>query len=104
ISALYGFLEPGHAIETYDCKMDGDRAQRMCRESNHVARLADMVRQVGAAFLVGGMMYAELGRTAIRREPELGELLTFAHGSYLEQRKQLGEWLRARSPGELELG
>jgi hypothetical protein len=33
-------------------------------------------------------------RTAIRVWPWLGKHITFASGSFLQQRKQLGQWLR----------
>lgn len=95
ISALYGFCEPGQAIQTYDVKMDAERSARICGESDHASRFAAAVRRAGAAFIVGGGMYQELARTAIRLWPDLAPLVRFASGSFLQQRKQLGEWLRA---------
>ena len=95
ISALHGFCEPGYQIRTYDRKMDEDISARMCRESNHVWRLAQAIRAAGSAFVVGGRLYRAMVETAIRIEPDLAQLVTFATGTYLQQRKQLGEWLRA---------
>jgi hypothetical protein len=100
ISALYGYLEPGMKIETYDVKMDEERRDRMCSTSNHVYCFARDVRIAGSAFVVGGGMYQELARTAIRHYPELEPMVTFASGSFLAQRKQLGEWLRQQAPRE----
>lgn len=97
ISALHGFLEPGFAIRSYDRKMDAEISARICGTSDHVARLAAAIRQAGSAYVVGGGLYRALAETAIRVYPELAELVTFATGSYLAQRKQLGVWLRARS-------
>lgn len=94
ISALYGFLEPGDRIETYDRKMDEKAMQRMCSTSNHVWRLARAAEKAGGAHVFGSQLYQELARTALRIEPGLP--ITFASGSYLQQRKQLGEWLRAQ--------
>jgi hypothetical protein len=95
VSALYGFLDPGMAIETYDRKMDAEISARICGTSDHVARMARAIRIAGSAFIVGGALYRELAATAIRVYPELAELVTFASGSYLAQRKQLGIFLRA---------
>lgn len=93
LSALHGFLEPGMAIRTYDVEMDEEHSHRIYTEGCHVARLAKAVKQAGSAFVVGGKMYQEIARTAVRRDPELEGLIDFATGSYLSQRKQLGEWL-----------
>lgn len=97
ISALYGFLEPGMPINTYDRMMDEKASHRICHQSDHVARFAAAVAFAGSAFMVGGGLYQELGRTAIRWRPELEQMVTFATGSFLQQRKQLGEWLRANT-------
>jgi hypothetical protein len=94
ISALYGFLEPGMAIETYDRKMDDKAALRISTTSNHAWRLEQAVRQAGSAFIVGGALYRQLGETMLRHAPDLAGVVTFATGSYLAQRKQLGAWLR----------
>ncbi len=104
ISALYGFLEPGRIIQTYDRVMDEKRSARMCGEGADVYRFAEAVKVAGGAFVVGGALYQELARRAIAREPELAELVTFARGSYLQQRKQLGEWLRAQTGDILAKG
>lgn len=97
ISALYGFLEPGMAIETYDRKMDDKAAARICTTSNHAWRLEQAIRQAGAAFIVGGALYRQLGETVLRLAPDLAPVVTFASGSYLQQRAQLGTWLRAQA-------
>jgi hypothetical protein len=97
ISALYGFLEPGMAIETYDRKMDDKAAARICTTSNHAWRLEQAVRQAGSAFIVGGELYRQLGETMLRHAPDLADRVTFATGSYLAQRKQLGTWLRSQA-------
>jgi hypothetical protein len=94
VSALYGFLEPGMPINTYDRVMDEKIAHSICHTSNHVARFHDATMIAGSAFVVGGQLYQELAKTAIRWRPALGELVTFASGSFLQQRKQLGQWLR----------
>jgi hypothetical protein len=98
LSALYGFMEPDYpaVLQSYDTKMDEERSARLCNTSCHVARLAQLVRAHGAAFIVGGKLYQEIARTAERITPELAPRLTYAAGSYLEQRKQLGAWLRAQ--------
>jgi len=95
ISALHGFMEPGTEIEMYDTLMDAKRSQWFCGKGNHVWRLARAAEAAGGAFMVGGQMYQELGQTALRIEPGLP--ITFASGSYLQQRKQLGEWLRLQA-------
>lgn len=95
ISALYGFLEPGHTIRTYDRKIDEDISRRFCTESNDVARIARAIEIAGAAFVVGGQLYQAVARAAVRFRPQLAGDVAFASGSYLRQRKQLGEWLRA---------
>ena len=100
ISALHGFMEPGYAIRTYDLKMDDDISARQSREGNDVERLAAAIREAGSAFIVGGKLYRAMAETAIRRHSELAACVTFASGSYLEQRKQLGAWLR-RTTGDL---
>lgn len=99
ISALYGVLDPGMPIQTYDAVMDEKRSARHCSTGCSVARLARHIRAAGAAFVVGGGLYQELARTAVRLDPELAELVRFASGSYLQQRKQLGEFLRGASGG-----
>lgn len=95
ISALYGFLDPGMAIETYDRVMDEKTSQAFCQTSDHVYRMAQAIITAGAGFVVGGKLYRELGEQVLRSYPDLAGLITFAEGSYLQQRKQLGEWLRA---------
>lgn len=97
ISALYGFLEPGTPIETYDRKMDDRAAARISSTGNHAWRLEQAVRQAGAAFIVGGELYRQLGETMLRQAPDLVDRVTFATGSYLAQRKQLGAWLRSQA-------
>lgn len=98
ISALYGFLEPGMPINTYDREMDKKAAHRICHTGDHVARFASAVAVAGSAFVVGGALYQELAHTAIRWRPELAGDVTFASGSFLQQRKQLGQWLRDNIP------
>lgn len=107
ISALYGFLEPGTAIETYDRKMDEKAALRISTTSNHAWRLEQAIRQAGSAFIVGGALYRQLGEAMLRQAPDLAGVVTFSTGSYLAQRKQLGAWLRDQvapiaAPAELE--
>jgi hypothetical protein len=98
ISALYGFLEPGHPIESYDRKMDDKRIWELLSTSNHGARFERMVRGCGGAFIVGGSLYRQWADGVLSRyAPELRGVVAFASGSYLEQRKQLGEWLRAHA-------
>lgn len=92
ISARYGFLEPGADIELYDDVMDVKSSAWFCSKSNHVWRLARLADKAGGAFVVGGQLYQAIAQTALRIEPGLP--ITFASGSYLQQRKQLGEWLR----------
>lgn len=96
ISALYGFLEPGYQIETYDIQMDEKRSARICGLGNHVWRLIQAVRAARGAMVFGGQLYRNVASTAQRVEPELN--LSQASGTFLEQRKQLGAWLRANSP------
>jgi hypothetical protein len=107
ISALYGFLEPGAPIETYDRKMDDKTALRISTTGDHVWRLEQATRQAGSAFIVGGELYRQLGEAMLRKAPDLVDRVTFASGSYLAQRKQLGAWLRDQAAlfagaGELE--
>ena len=101
ISALHGFMEPGYAIRTYDLHMDEDRSRSLCHRGNHVALFAQSVREAGSAFVVGGELYRELALTALRVYPDLNGLISFATGSYLAMRKQLGQWLRDQDYGRL---
>lgn len=96
ISAAYGFLEPGFQIETYDMQMDEKSSALICGQGNHVWRLIKAVRVARGGIVFGGRLYRNVGSTAKRVDPELD--LTQASGSFLEQRKQLGAWLRANSP------
>lgn len=95
ISALYGFIEPWWRVQAYDCEMDEKRSRAFCRTGDDRWRLADLVKRVPAAFVVGGGMYQALAVAAVQLEPAIGNKVSFARGSFLEQRKQLGEWLRA---------
>lgn len=94
VSALYGFLEPGMAVETYDRQMDDETSRRICGTSDHVYRLAQAIRTAGSAMVFGGRLYRAVAETAGRVYPDLA--MTFATGSYLEQRKQLRLWLEAQ--------
>jgi hypothetical protein len=93
ISALYGFLDPGDKIELYNVKMDEEHCRRIIGEGDHIHRLAEAIRKAGGAHVFGGELYKEIVRAAIRYRPELGELVTFASGSFLEQRQQLTAFL-----------
>jgi hypothetical protein len=73
--------------------MDEERSARMCREGSSVYDLAQAIETAGGAYVVGGALYQELARTALRYRPRLARWC-FASGSYLQQRKQLGEFLR----------
>lgn len=97
ISALYGFLEPGRKIHTYNVKMDEERCRRICGTGDSVACLAKAVHQAGSAVVFGGQMYREIALTAERWDKTLAGKVEYATGSYLAQRKQLGEWLRKNS-------
>jgi hypothetical protein len=98
ISALYGFLEPGFPVETYDRKLDEEISRRICSTGDHVARLAAAVEAAGSAFVVGGQLYRAVAETALRAFPDrLAGRLAFAAGSYLQQRKQLGAFLREQT-------
>ncbi len=101
ISALYGFLEPGIAIETYDRMMDEKASARICGTSNHATLLEAAIRQAGSAFVVGGALYRELPQSVLRMAPDLAGVVSFATGSYLAQRKQLGGWLRLHALAEV---
>ncbi len=94
VSALYGFLEPGFQIRTYDRKMDEKISRRICCEGNAPALFAQAVRTAGSAYVVGGKMYRELAETAMRMWPELVPQVTLAEGSFLQLRAQLGKWLK----------
>lgn len=98
ISASYGFLEPTFPaiLEPYNVQMDDEASARICGTSDHVARLAACVQAHGSAFVVGGELYRRVARAAERYRPELGGRISYATGTYLEQRKQLGMWLRAQ--------
>lgn len=95
ISALYGFLDPSQwsQIELYNVKMDEERCRRIIGEGGHVHWLAEAIAKAGGAYVFGGSLYQEIVRAAIRYRPELEPLVTFARGTFLEQRKQLGELL-----------
>ena len=93
VSALYGFLEPGMAIETYDRMMDEKTSERFCSTSDHVYRMAEAIKAAGSAFFVGGKLYRELVYRTIQVYRDTPSV-TFAEGTYLQQRKQLGAWLR----------
>lgn len=93
ISTLYGFLEPGDAIELYNVKMDDEHCRRIIGESCHVHRLAMAIERAGRAYVFGGTMYQDIVRAAIRYRPAIANMVTFARGSFLEQHKQLGELL-----------
>lgn len=96
VSAMYGFLEPGMAIETYDRQMDEKASERQCSTSDHVYRMAQAVKAAGSAFVVGGKLYRALGERVTHCYPDLAPVMTFAQGSYLQQRKQLRIWLDAQ--------
>lgn len=93
ISALHGFLDPGRQIESYNIEMDEKRSARICSQSDHVARLIRATKIAGRAIVFGGALYRAVATTAQRREPSLD--IAQASGSFLAQRKQLGEFLRA---------
>jgi len=97
VSALYGFMEPGHQITAYDREMDEKISVRICGEGNAVWRLAQAVKAAGSAMVFGGALYRAVAQQAKRIEPDLP--ISEATGSYLQQRKQLGEWLRAQMEG-----
>lgn len=96
LSAAHGFLEPCHPIRLYDQKLDEERARWFARTGDHRARLAQAIEAAGEAFVVGGKLYRAIAEAAIEQRPAIAGLVTFARGSFLEQRKQLGAWLRAR--------
>lgn len=97
VSALYGFLEPDHpAIWTYDREMDEKAAARICGTGDHVHRFAVAAELHGGAMVFGGEMYRRVADYARRYRPSLDGRINFATGSFLEQRKQLGEWLRSQ--------
>jgi len=97
ISALYGFLPPGQLIRSYDMKMDDERAHAISHTSNHVWHLAKTIEAAGTAYVVGGKFYQQIARTAEREYPELQGRVTFATGSYLQQRKQLNQFLTSHT-------
>lgn len=103
ISAMGGFLEPGWPIQTYDKKMDEDSAHWFVRFSDHTYRLAKCVEKAGSAFVVGGLLYQSIARAAELQRPSIVPRMSYASGSYLAQRAQLGEWLRknARIEGDI---
>lgn len=93
ISALYGFLPPGQLIRSYDMKMDDERAHAISHTSNHIWHLAKTIEAAGSAYIVGGKHYQQIARTAEREYPALQGRISFATGSYLQQRKQLNHFL-----------
>jgi len=97
ISALYGYLEPGMAICTYNRRMDGDRLQSFMRVGDHVGRLAADLRRVPSAFCLGSALYCELVRHTEHVYPELRGKVAYASGTYLQQRRQLREWLEGQT-------
>lgn len=100
VSAQYGFLEPDHpAIWAYDCVMDEKIAARICGTGDHVHRLAVTAELHGGAMVFGGAMYRRVAEYAVRYRPSLDGRIKFATGSFLEQRKQLCEWLRLQERG-----
>lgn len=100
ISALHGFMEPGTQIETYDRVMDDKISARICGTGNDVWRLGQMVQAHPETFVLGGALYQEIARTVARVWPNTTSRIVYASGSFLAQRKQLGEWLRAQCPAK----
>lgn len=105
LSAQYGFLEPRREIRTYNARMD----ERVCR-GHPIGRnrtRADLFITYGndlsrlAAWIAGercvvfaGAEYRRIVEAASARFPEPCALVELAGGSFLEQRKRLGQELR----------
>lgn len=99
ISALHGFMKPGQLIEVYDRVMDKRRSHDMCHTGDDAWRLCcEVKKRPRGAMIFGGELYRELARVAKRVWSDLE--IDEATGSFLEQRKRLGEWLRAQIDGD----
>jgi hypothetical protein len=97
LSALYGYLEPGCPITTYDRQLDEDGARRFIRTSNHLYLLRRDIERAGSAFFVGGVLYRSIVEAAISADAALAARVTYATGSYLKQRGALRRWLKQQS-------
>lgn len=104
ISALYGFLEPGSPICTYDRVLDEKRCDAMVNTGNDLYRFGKLVESHGSAYVVGGKLYRRLAEKAEEVSgqpapggpwPNVAGRIIYCEGTYLEQRKRLGEWLRS---------
>lgn len=100
LSAGYGFLEPGMPIRSYDTEMDEDRSRAFIHTSNHCFRLRQAVAKAKGAFVVGGGMYQAIARAAMAGDA-LEATVAYAEGNFLQQRKQLGEFLAAHTAKEM---
>lgn len=90
ISALHGFVEPGKQIFTYDVAMDEDRAHAIARTSNDLWRLQEWVGG-DRVVMFGGRLYLSIGEIAKEKYPFSCEHLVLVGGTFLKQRKLLGE-------------
>lgn len=101
ISGLYGFLEPGMAIRTYDRMLSADSCRRLCRQGNNISVFTKTVRKAKGCFVVGGELYRQLPLVATYAFPDIAPLVSFAEGTFLQQLKQLRLWLEANGMGAL---
>lgn len=92
ISALHGFLEPGKAVFTYDKIMDEKSSQSIAHTSNDLWRLQEWVAGERTV-MFGGQLYVRIGEVAKEKYPLTCANLVLVRGTFLQQRKQLGEVL-----------
>lgn len=93
ISAMYGFLQPETKIRWYDDKMDEKKCFRLCNTGGDLHWFSSWVDGEDAV-MFGGAIYRQFGEWAKKQYPEKCRNLHFVTGSFLQQRKRLGQLLR----------
>lgn len=97
LSAEHGYLAPDSAVVKYDRQITEARVDELAAAGG--AALVDAIEQNDDVRVFGGELYRRLVRTALAGRPDLLDRVTFATGSFLKQRRQLGETLRSVGEG-----
>lgn len=97
LSAEHGFLAPGTPVAAYDRRLDESRLAELARAPSALVDAIDGHRVV---LFFGGDLYRRLIRASLAGRPDLLGRVRYATGSYLQQRRQLGEELRRLEVGE----
>lgn len=94
LSAEHGYLAPDSSVAFYDRPMTEARLEELTAAAGD--GFADAVAAHDSVLVFGGELYRRLVRAALAHRPGLEGRVKFATGSFLKQRKQLGEALRAQ--------